>query len=63
MSHYPDHRPVHHEFDNVDFARIASKFIMFLMIRTGLVSLNQDLKTLHQVACEETLLLAFLIFS
>ena len=55
VSHYPDHRPVHHEFDSVEFARIDSKSIMSLMTRTGLVSVNQDMKTLHQVACEETL--------
>ena len=57
MSHYPDHRPVHHEFDSVEFARIDSNFIMSLMTRTGLVSVNQDMKTLQQIACEETLFL------
>ena len=25
VSDYPDHRPVHHEFDNVEFARIDFK--------------------------------------
>ena len=52
MSHCPDDRPVHYECDNVEFARIASKSIMFLMTRTRLMPVNQDLKTLHQVACE-----------
>ena len=56
MSHCPDDRPVHHEFDNVEFARIASKYTMFLMTRTALVSVNQDLKTPHLVACEQTFL-------